>query len=543
MRYWELLDNARELRAKVAAFMDSNALAPTPVKYELCFHYILGEDAELKQALDAAIAANLIDDSDCIKELHEKFCQRSSETEVDHSASGLRVVLQQLAGALQSAGKGSSAYGRTLAFATDQLTRADASPKLRTLIDSVASATRLMNENTKELEARVEASTKEVEALRAKMETVRKQSLIDALTGLANRRSFDETLTASAAQAQAEGTPLSVLMCDVDHFKKFNDTWGHATGDQVLRLVAHCVSTNVKGRDTAARYGGEELVVILPKTGLAHAIVVAEQIRRTVESRKIVKKSTGESYGSITLSIGASELRSGESVADLLARADACLYAAKRAGRNRVCGEAPTDAQVQAVAANKNGTAKNGDSGASVMELQFNDQQTEIFVDPEVTLADDRLKKLLNWYAIAAKTGIPHWRDSRLDDLSFIRDVLHLYADEDEAGAFRVCSVGEGLARVLGANPTGIVLSQTATYPTALAASFLRAFEMIRLTAQMKTPLRSFSKSVHHIGAGQFKGESLFLPFASADGTGSFVLAATVFAAFGADTGTRHRTA
>ena len=129
-------------------------------------------------------------------------------------------------------------------------------------------------------------------------------------------------------------------MCDIDHFKLFNDTWGHQTGDQVLRLVGHCLSENVKGRDTAARYGGEEFVVILRQTGLDSAVSLANQIRANVESKKLVKRSTGDILGTITISIGVAQLHPGESPSSLIERADTCLYAAKNAGRNRVMSEA-----------------------------------------------------------------------------------------------------------------------------------------------------------------------------------------------------------
>jgi diguanylate cyclase len=146
-------------------------------------------------------------------------------------------------------------------------------------------------------------------------------------------------MVAAAREVGEDGGPLCILIGDVDHFKKFNDTWGHATGDQVLRLVAQCFKANTKGRDTAARYGGEEFVVALPQTTLANAITVAEHIRAAVESKKIVKRSTGETLGSISLSIGVAQFKLGEQISETLSRADACLYAAKRSGRNRVIGE------------------------------------------------------------------------------------------------------------------------------------------------------------------------------------------------------------
>jgi len=181
-----------------------------------------------------------------------------------------------------------------------------------------------------------------VNDLRERLESVRRESLTDQLTGIPNRKAFDKELEASIELSIESGEPLSLLMCDIDHFKTFNDTWGHQTGDQVLKLVANCLSENVKGRDTAARYGGEEFVVILPQTMLSGAIGLAEQIRTTVESKKLVKKSTGDILGVITISIGAAQYDPNESGEDFVRRTDTCLYAAKRAGRNRVVSETDT---------------------------------------------------------------------------------------------------------------------------------------------------------------------------------------------------------
>jgi diguanylate cyclase len=128
-------------------------------------------------------------------------------------------------------------------------------------------------------------------------------------------------------------------MCDIDHFKKFNDSWGHQTGDQVLRLVANCLSDNVKGRDTAARYGGEEFVVLLRGTALADAARIADQIRHGVEGKKLVKKSTGDVLGTITISIGVAQFAPGETIEAVVRRADTCLYGAKHHGRNLVIAQ------------------------------------------------------------------------------------------------------------------------------------------------------------------------------------------------------------
>jgi diguanylate cyclase len=140
-------------------------------------------------------------------------------------------------------------------------------------------------------------------------------------------------------QAIELGEPLSLLMLDIDHFKSFNDNYGHLTGDQVLRLVGISMRQTIKGQDITARYGGEEFAVVLPNTPLRQALTVADHIRRAVMAKELKKKSTGELLGRVTLSVGVSTLQPGDDMDALIGRADACLYAAKRNGRNRVVCE------------------------------------------------------------------------------------------------------------------------------------------------------------------------------------------------------------
>jgi len=168
---------------------------------------------------------------------------------------------------------------------------------------------------------------------------------------LSNRKHFDESLAQAIADSAERSEPLSLVMTDIDHFKNFNDTWGHLTGDQVLRLVAMSLKQNVKGQDTAARYGGEEFAVILPNTVLRSALAVADHIRRAVMSKELMKRSTGQNLGRVTISLGCATARKGDTVQSLIARADACLYAAKRNGRNRVICE--TDPEFAATAESK----------------------------------------------------------------------------------------------------------------------------------------------------------------------------------------------
>jgi diguanylate cyclase len=204
-----------------------------------------------------------------------------------------------------------------------------------------------MEETNQTLEERLKASKQEINQLQENLETMRSESLTDPLTALSNRKYFDESLEKAIANAASKGEPLSLMLTDIDHFKKFNDTFGHLTGDQVLRLVALAVKQNVKGQDVAARYGGEEFVIVLPSTALRQAVTVADHIRRAIMAKELMKRSTGEQLGRVTISIGVATFRKGDTAQNLIARADACLYAAKRNGRNRVMCE--TDPEVSAV--------------------------------------------------------------------------------------------------------------------------------------------------------------------------------------------------
>ncbi|MBU1307127.1 MAG: GGDEF domain-containing protein, partial [Alphaproteobacteria bacterium] len=156
------------------------------------------------------------------------------------------------------------------------------------------------------------------------------------LTKIAKRKSFDESLDAAIAEAGASGSPLCLMLLDIDHFKTFNDTYGHQTGDQVLRLVAMTLKSNIKGKDLAARYGGEEFVAILPATTLSGAAALADKIRKAIQAKELLKRSTNEKLGRITASFGLAVFNTTDSAASLIERADRCLYAAKHAGRNKV---------------------------------------------------------------------------------------------------------------------------------------------------------------------------------------------------------------
>jgi diguanylate cyclase len=184
------------------------------------------------------------------------------------------------------------------------------------------------------LEGELQASSEQVSELRTKLADVRKESMTDPLTNIANRKAFDEAVLAAMAAVAEDGEAVTLLLCDIDHFKNFNDTWGHQTGDQVLRLVAHCLSENVKGRDTAARYGGEEFAVLFTGVERQSALATLEEAREAVAGKRYRLRESDEPLGAVTFSAGLTAAQPGESLGTVFGRADALLYAAKDGGRN-----------------------------------------------------------------------------------------------------------------------------------------------------------------------------------------------------------------
>jgi diguanylate cyclase len=152
---------------------------------------------------------------------------------------------------------------------------------------------------------------------------------------VSNRKHFEETLIRAIERAGQDRSPLALIVIDIDHFKRFNDTYGHLTGDQVLKLVGMTMREVVKSKATLARFGGEEFAIILPDTTMQPARALADTIRQSVMSRELVKRSTGESLGKVTISAGVAVLREGDTAVSLLERADQCMYMGKRMGRNR----------------------------------------------------------------------------------------------------------------------------------------------------------------------------------------------------------------
>src|ERR1700741_5131951 len=172
------------------------------------------------------------------------------------------------------------------------------------MVDSLATATRKVQAENHALESQLADTTAEVGRLREHLELLRRDAMTDGLTNLANRKAFDEALLKACAESEAKGGPLTLALLDIDHFKLFNDTWGHQTGDQVIRYVASVMARLGDPPRLAARFGGEEFAVLLPNERMSEALHLLEGVRREIGSRTLKRRSTNEDLGAVTVSIG-----------------------------------------------------------------------------------------------------------------------------------------------------------------------------------------------------------------------------------------------
>jgi diguanylate cyclase len=311
--------------------MSQNGVPPTPDNFSVWFYYAMGGSLSLKKTIDVLIANKRKFDSVINRDLYVTYVNPHSSTSGDFPEQ-LRGVITGAQDFLASAISDNRTQMASLGEVSSECqTAADPRPIIEKLVKELSNATL----RSSALEANFLQTTKDLDQIKDSLKQAEQHSNTDALTGLANRRSLEAFLRAARITAMEAGTPLSVLMIDIDHFKTFNDGYGH----QVLRLVARVLQENVRQCDLAARYGGEELMAVLPGTSLDACTEAAERIRYRIGEARLTRRTTGEEITSVTVSIGVAQFRMAESAEGLIERCDRALYQAKRAGRNRTVKE------------------------------------------------------------------------------------------------------------------------------------------------------------------------------------------------------------
>ncbi len=330
------------LRA-VELMADARALL-IPRYFQLFYEYVEGSNRALANAFAELLKRN---PQPAPSELDFLFELHLSDASCAHDYSGMGDKLgKEVHAALevvQDAVSTTRTFGDSVKIAEADLANYTDQKKVRAAIVALLRTTRKMTEKTKEMETRLTASADQIEQLKTALNKIKIESQTDSLTGVANRKLFDETLAMEIEIAKRTGHPLSLCMFDVDHFKAFNDRHGHRAGDSALRFVANMFHHSVRDGDLVARYGGEEFAVIMPGADLSVGVTVADRIREAMAGRELINRTSGNTLGFVTVSIGVAECEATDTLETLIDRADKQLYAAKNAGRN--CVMPPPDGE------------------------------------------------------------------------------------------------------------------------------------------------------------------------------------------------------
>jgi diguanylate cyclase len=315
-------------------------LPADPPSFALWYAYAAAQNPQINQQINSLLAGDAkLSIADIDRICDEYLTPQGSLPRLEKAGDQLATEVNHIVDLVEAATGTAAAYRADLTDADRKLGHPADRDAIRKIVQTLVQSTNEMEHRNRTLETALRVSKQVIEDLKEDVDRVRGESLKDPLTSLSNRKHFEQTLAQSIATltSAAEHAPFSMLLIDIDHFKKFNDTHGHQIGDDVLRLIAQGLKESVNGQALPARYGGEEFAVLLPDSDLNGAKDVAENIRTAIGRKVLRKRSTRETLGRVTVSIGAAEYRRPEDLDEFVRRVDRLLYAAKQTGRNIVC--------------------------------------------------------------------------------------------------------------------------------------------------------------------------------------------------------------
>lgn len=328
-RYWDYAHATLDA-------MKTQGLRPAPEIYHVWFVYFARENPEILHAIEQNPEGL---GEEALLDLYYRFVfDRQAADFLRRSMDGLSGVMHDGEESLSRAADELKVYDDVLAHAQDKL---ESSGEKSPVIDTVALHTRRVRGTVASLSGQLSKHQARIEQLQDELERTRKRSHTDALTRVSNRLHFEEELSAMcrSADIDANAGPFCVMMVDLDQFKQINDRHGHRIGDEILVLIASTLRTHTRGRDIVARYGGDEFAILLPDTSLVGASHLAKDLGSRVRTSKVRSKSSGMSFGHVTVSIGVAEYIRDEGPHAVIDRADKALYTAKKAGRDGYCAD------------------------------------------------------------------------------------------------------------------------------------------------------------------------------------------------------------
>ncbi|MEQ1638092.1 MAG: GGDEF domain-containing protein [Methylococcales bacterium] len=335
-RYTESATQSAELLRLVIPQISKHQLAANPVNYTVWYEYYRATHPQLNQAIDDVVGSGKGITNELMESFFNAYIAVPSPENLKQTQVDILRLINTLSETAKTTDSTASIYQQSLQTCGDQLESPTANQELPLILNKLIHETQNMQYSLQAMRSHMDESQQEIIELRNKLDQAIAETLSDVLTGLANRKGFSKALKKALTQAEETHSSTALLMADIDHFKKVNDTHGHLLGDKVIKFVADTLTMQIKGQDTASRFGGEEFAVLLPNTSLQGAQAIAETIRNKIEKARIFRTNSREPIGKITISIGIANYRPHEAIEAFIDRADSALYLSKQNGRNRV---------------------------------------------------------------------------------------------------------------------------------------------------------------------------------------------------------------
>jgi diguanylate cyclase len=336
MRYPEPKEQAVTLLRQVLASLGQHDASPNPIAFAVFYEHLAGSNARLSAALDAQLAQHPRLGDEQVRALYGAHIAAPGSDETERIRGDMQRVMERIADSASRTGQAAGLFGAGLDGLQSAL-QADDAPALATQVAQAREHTQAMQASVSALQQQVSSSQAEIERLRADLVRTREQAVRCALTGVLNRRGFDERLHAMLAAPPPAGAEHCVVLIDIDHFKRVNDTHGHLVGDKVIAGLGEVLRALPAEPGMAlARYGGEEFAILLPASTRQRALGVAEAVRTRVARIALRSRQTQAVQLQVTVSAGVAAWQPGLDAQALLAAADQALYRAKAAGRDRV---------------------------------------------------------------------------------------------------------------------------------------------------------------------------------------------------------------
>lgn len=341
MRYPIDKDTVMAVAKKALLLMSQHEIPLNPENYWVWFDYAMGVNRELEDDINRIIqeGGRFSDEINNGIYLGHFGSNEPNLKVVEDAQKEIQRILRDVLDEILHTQNFTSDYRDKLTGFTMELKDARDMGAIHRIVSDLMQVTVEVIQASEQLKEHLTETTSKSENLQKELEKAQHEILIDPLTTLYNRKAFDRKISNYLKAFQESGSDFSLVLIDIDFFKRFNDQHGHLLGDQVLMFMGSLLSRELKGRDFVARYGGEEFVILMERTSLENACIVADKIRRSLDGIQLKYVKTGEALGKISISAGVSVVRENDTVESLLKRADDALYLAKRSGRNNVKSE------------------------------------------------------------------------------------------------------------------------------------------------------------------------------------------------------------